>query len=177
MSSILENDGLVGLKNDSLVGLENDGLVGLENDGLVGLENDGLIGLKNDGLVGLKNDGLVGLENDGLVGLQNDSLDRDGLAMVVDDNCEFIFEGRLYRSYTDYVQARRSRTAGIFANSGMLAARSAIAEERTDPGPRWVKNPRDDLTIPPLLPGQKSSRIARTVRDLNLSGWMYRSAF
>ena len=173
MSSILENDGLVGLKNDGLVGLENDGLVGLEIDGLVGLENNGLVGLKNDGLIGLENDGLVGLENDGpiglendgLVGLQNDSLNRDGLAMVVNDNCEFIFEGRLYRSYTDYVQARRSRTAGIFANSGMLAARSAIAEERTDPGPRWAKNPRDDLAIPPLLPRRKSSRIARTVSE------------
>jgi hypothetical protein len=173
MSSILENDGLVGLENDSLVGLKNDGLVGLENDGLVGLENDGLVGLKNDGLIGLENDGLVGLENDcpvglendGLVGLQNDSLNRDGLAMVVNDNCEFIFEGRSYRSYTDYVQARRSRTAGIFANSGMLAARSAIAEERTDPGPRWAKNPRDDLAIPPLLPRRKSSRIARTVSE------------
>jgi hypothetical protein len=42
----------------------------------------------------LENDGLIGLQNDGLVGLQNDGLDRDGLAMVVDDNCEFIFEGR-----------------------------------------------------------------------------------
>ena len=58
------------------------------------LQNDGLVGLENDGLVGLENDGLVGLENDGLVGLENDGLDRDGLAMVVDDNCEFIFEGR-----------------------------------------------------------------------------------
>ena len=43
-----------------------------------------------------KNDGLVGLENDGLVGLENNGLDREGLAMVVDDNCEFIFEGRSY---------------------------------------------------------------------------------
>jgi hypothetical protein len=100
----------------------------------------------------LENDGLVGLENDSLVGLQNDDLDCDGLAMVVDDNCEFIFEGRSYRSYTDYVQARRSWTAGIFTNSGMLAARSAIAEERTAAGPRLAKNPRDDLAIPPLLP-------------------------
>ena len=32
-------------------------------------------------------------ENDSLVGLQNDDLDCDGLAMVVNDNCEFIFEG------------------------------------------------------------------------------------
>ncbi len=62
-------------------------------------------------------------ENDGLVGLQNDSLNRDGLVMVIDDNCEFIFEGRLYRSYMDYVHARRSRTADIFTDSGMLAAR------------------------------------------------------
>jgi hypothetical protein len=129
--------------------LENDGLVGLRNDGLVGLQNDGLVGLENDGLVGLENNGLVGLENNGLVGLENDGLDRDGLAMVVDDNCEFIFEGRSYRSYTDYVQARRRWTAGIFANSGMLAARSAIAEKRTAPGPRRAKNPRDDLAIPP----------------------------
>ncbi len=49
----------------------------LENDGLVGLENDGLIGLENDNLVGLQNDGLIGLENDDLIGLQNDDLDRD----------------------------------------------------------------------------------------------------
>jgi hypothetical protein len=35
--------------------------------------------------------------------IQNNDLDRDGLAMVVDDNCEFIFEGRSYRLYTDYV--------------------------------------------------------------------------
>ena len=75
--------------------------------------------------------------------------------MVVDDYCEFIFEGRLYRLYTDYVQARRSRTAGIFADSGMLAARSAIVEERTAPGPRRVKNPRVDLAIPTLLPPDK----------------------
>jgi hypothetical protein len=105
------------------------------------------------------------LENDGLVGLRNDDLDCDGLAMVVDDNCEFDFEGKSYRSYTDYVQAKRSRTAGIFADSGMLAARSAITEERTAPGPRQAKNPHNDLAIPPLLPRQKSSRIARTVSD------------
>jgi hypothetical protein len=104
--------------------------------------------------------------------------------MVVEDNCEFIFESRSYRSYTDNVQARRSRTAGIFANSGMLAARSAIAEERTAPGPRRAKNPRDDLAILPLLPQRKSSHIARTVSkdynkgiDLASSGRMYRSAF
>jgi hypothetical protein len=47
----------------------------------------------------------------------------------------------------------------------MLAARSAITEERTAPGPRRAKNPCDDLAIPPLLPQQKSSRIARTVSD------------
>ena len=92
------------------------------------------------------------LENDGLVGLQNDGLDGVCLAMVADDSCEFIFEGKSYRSYTDYVQARRTRIAGIFADSGMLATRSAIAEERTTPGPRRVKNPHDDLAIPPLLP-------------------------
>ena len=141
--------------------LETDVLVGLKNDGLVGLENDGLVGLQNDVLVGLQNNGLVGLQNNGLVGLQNNDLDCDGLAMVVDDNCDFIFEGRSYRSYTDYVQARRSWTAGIFANSGMLAARSAIVEERTAAGPRQVKNPCNDLAIPPLLPRQKSSRIDR----------------
>ena len=93
------------------------------------------------------------LESDGLVGLRNDDLDRDGLAIVVDDvNCKIMFEGKSYRSYEDYVQARRSRTAGIFANSGMLAARSAIAEERTAPGPLQAKNPCNDLAIPPLLP-------------------------
>ncbi len=85
--------------------------------------------------------------------------------MVVDDNCEFIFESRSYRSYTDYVQARQSRTAGIFTDYGMLAARSAIAEERTAPVPRRAKNPRDDLAIPPLLPRRKSSCIARTVSN------------
>ena len=71
------------------------------------------------------------LQNDGLVCLQNDGLDRNGLAMVVYDNYEFIFEGRLYQSYTNYVHTRRSRTADIFANSGMFAARSAITEGRT----------------------------------------------
>jgi hypothetical protein len=65
------------------------------------------------------------LENNGLVGLQNDDLDRDGLAMVVDDNCEFTFEGKSYRLYEDYVQAKRSRTTGIFAD--MLAARLAMS--------------------------------------------------
>ena len=35
-------------------------------------------------------------KNDGLVGFENNGLDREGLAMVVDDNCEFIFEGRSY---------------------------------------------------------------------------------
>jgi hypothetical protein len=104
------------------------------------------------------------LENDGLVGLRND-VDCDGLAMVVDDNCEFTFEGKLYHSYEDYVQAKQSRTAGIFANSGMLAARLAIADEMTAPGPRRAKNPRDDLTMPPLLPQRKSSCIARTVSE------------
>ena len=144
----------------------------VENNGLVGLQNDGLVGLEIDGLIGVQNDGLVGLQNDGLIGLQNDGLDRDGLAMVVDDNCEFIFEGRScrYRSYTDYVQARRSRTAGIFADSGMLAA-------RTTPDPRRAKNPWDDLAIPPLLPRRKSSRIARTVSEdydkgINLAGFV-----
>jgi hypothetical protein len=105
----------------------------------------------------------LNLDNDGLVGLRNDDLDCDGLAMVVGDNCEFNFEGKSYRSYTDYLQARQSRTAGIFTNSGMLAARSAIVEEMTAPGPRRAKNPRDVLAIPPLLPRRKSSRIARTV--------------
>ena len=35
-------------------------------------------------------------KHDGLVGLENNGLDREGLAMVIDDNCEFIFEGRSY---------------------------------------------------------------------------------
>jgi hypothetical protein len=107
------------------------------------------------------------LKNDGLVGLQNDDLDRDGLAMVVDDdNYEIMFEGKTYHSYEDYVQAKRSRTAGIFADdSAMLAAGSAIVEEMTAPGPRRAKNPRDDLAMPPLLPRRKSSRIARTVSE------------
>jgi hypothetical protein len=83
--------------------------------------------------------------------------------MVIDDNCEFNFEGKSYRSYEDYVQAKRSRTAGIFNDSGMLAARLAITEERTAPGPRQMKNPRNEQAIPPLLPRRKSSRIARTV--------------
>ena len=106
------------------------------------------------------------LENDGLVDLQNNDLDCDGLAMVVnDDNYEIMFEGKSYRLYEDYVQARRSWTAGIFANSGMLAARLAIAEEMTAPGPLRVKNPCDDLAMPPLLPRRKSSRIARSVSE------------
>jgi hypothetical protein len=100
------------------------------------------------------------LENDGLVGLRNNNLDCDRLAMVVDDdNYEIMFEGKTYHSYKDYVEAKRSRTAGIFADSGMLAARLAIAEEMTAPGPRRTKNPRDDL------PQRKSSRIARTVSE------------
>ena len=104
------------------------------------------------------------LENDGLVGLRNDDLDRDGLPMVVDDdNYEIMFEGKMYHSYEDYVKAKRRRTAGIFANSGMLAARLAIAEEMTAPGPRRAKNPRDDVAMPPLLPRRKSSR--RTVSE------------
>jgi hypothetical protein len=82
-----------------------------------------------------------------------------------DDNYEIMFEGKTYHSYKDYVEAKRSRTAGIFADSGMLAARLAIAEEMTAPGPRRTKNPRDDLAILPLLPQRKSSRIARTVSE------------
>jgi hypothetical protein len=105
------------------------------------------------------------IKNDGLVGLENDDLDCDGLAMVVGDNYEFNFEGKSYRLYEDYVQAMSSRTAGIFANSGMLAVRLAIAEEMTAPGPRRTKNPRDVLALPPLLPRQKSCRIARAVSE------------
>ena len=60
-SSILENDGLVGLENDGLglVDLNND------NDGLVDLDND------NDCLVDPDNDDdcLVDLNRDGLVGV------------------------------------------------------------------------------------------------------------
>jgi hypothetical protein len=93
------------------------------------------------------------LENDGLVGLRNNNLDWDRLAMVVnDDNYRIMFEGKTYRSYEDYVQAKRIQTAGIFADSGMIAARLAIDEEMTAPGPRRAKNPRDDQAIPPLLP-------------------------
>ena len=52
----------------------------------------------------------------------------------------------------------------------MLAARSAIVEERMAPGPRRAKNPQENLAIPPLLPRQKSSRIARTVsEDIDLA--------
>jgi hypothetical protein len=47
----------------------------------------------------------------------------------------------------------------------MLAARLAIAEEMTAPGPRRTKNPRDVLALPPLLPRRKSCRIARTVSE------------
>ena len=114
------------------------------------LENNSLVGFENDRIVGLQNDGLFGLQNDGLIGLQNDDLDRDGLAN--NDNYEIQFEGKSYRSYEDYVLARRTRTTSIFANSGMLVARLAIAEERTAPGTLRAKNPRDDLAIPPLLP-------------------------
>jgi flagellar biosynthesis GTPase FlhF len=82
-----------------------------------------------------------------------------------------MFEGKTYHSYEDYVEAKRSRTAGIFADSGMLAARLAIAEEMTTPGPLRAKNPHDDLAIPlPLLPRRKSSRIARTISEgINLA--------
>jgi hypothetical protein len=85
--------------------------------------------------------------------------------VVDDDNYEIMFEGKMYHSYEDYVEAKRSRTAGIFADSGMLAARLAIAEEMTAPGPLRAKNPRDDLAIQPLLPRRKSSCIARTVSE------------
>jgi hypothetical protein len=122
------------------------------------------------------------LKNDGIVGLRNDDLDRDSLPMVVDDdNYEIMFEGKMYHSYEDYVEAKRSRTAGIFADSGMLAARLAIAEEMTAPGPLRAKNPHDDLAIQPLLPQRKSSRIARTVSEgIDLAEFvrrMYHSAF
>jgi hypothetical protein len=83
--------------------------------------------------------------------------------VVDDDNYEIMFEGKMYHSYEDYVEAKRSRTAGIFANSGMLAARLAIAEEMTAPGPRRAKNPCNDVAMPPLLPLRKSSR--RTVSE------------
>ena len=122
------------------------------------------------------------LENDGLVGLRNNDLD-DSLAMVIDDdNYEIMFEGKTYHSYKDYVEAKRSRTAGIFADSGMLAARLAIAEEMTTPGPLRAKNPRDDLAIPPpLLPDESlvalPGQSAKASILLNSSGRMYRSAF
>ena len=106
------------------------------------------------------------LENNGLVGLRNDDLNRDGLAMVVDDdNYEIMFEGKSYRSYKDYVQARRSRTAGIFADSGMLAARLAIAEEMTTPGPLRAKNPRDDLAIPPAKVVERDRKRAEKAEE------------
>ena len=39
--------------------------------------------------------------------LRNDGLNRDGLAMVVDDdNYEIMFEGKTYLSYEDYVKAK-----------------------------------------------------------------------
>jgi hypothetical protein len=139
-----DHDGLIAI--DEQDNYNHDGLVDLNND------NDGLVDLDND------NDCLVGLECDGLVGFEcNDT--STGSAVT------WVFEGRSYRSHTDYIQARQSRTAGIFADFGMLAARSAIAEERTAPGSRRAKNPRDDLAIPPLLPQRKSSHIARTVSD------------
>ena len=54
------------------------------------------------------------LENDSLVGLRNDDLDHDGLPMVVnDDNYEIIFEGKMYHSYEDSMEAKQSRTAGV----------------------------------------------------------------
>jgi hypothetical protein len=65
--------------------------------------------------------------------------------------------------------------AGIFVNSGMLAARLAIAEEMTAPGPRRTKNSRDDVAMPPLLPRRKSSR--RTVSEgINLAATMQSSS-
>ncbi len=114
----------------------------------------------------------LNLENDGLVGKHNDRL-----AMVVDNYCRFTFEVKSYPLYTDYVLAKQTRTADIFANSGMLAARSAMAEGRTAPGPRRVKVPHDDRALPPLLPQRKSSHIARKVsedydKDINLDGFV-----
>ena len=53
----------------------------------------------------------------------------------------------------------------------MLAARLAIAEEMTAPGPRRAKNPHDDVAILPLLPRRKSSR--RIVsKGINLAAMM-----
>jgi hypothetical protein len=107
------------------------------------------------------------LENDGLV----------GLAMVVEDYGEFTLKSKSYLSYMDYVLARQSRNTNIFANSGMLAARPAITEGRTAPGPRQAKVPRNDRAMPPLLPQQKLSSIARIVskdfdKDINLAGFV-----
>jgi hypothetical protein len=112
--------------------------------------------LENDGLVGLENDGIVGLQNDGLVGLQNNGLDRDGLVMFVDVNCEFIFEGKSYQAKSDHRYLCRFRHA-------CCKVSHRGGEDR--PGPRRAKNPRDDLAMPPLLPRQKPSRIARTVSE------------
>jgi hypothetical protein len=44
------------------------------------------------------------LENDGLVGFRNDDLDCDSLAMVVDDNSEYNFEGMVERVVFDDVE-------------------------------------------------------------------------
>ena len=114
----------------------------------------------------------LNLENNNLVSLQNARL-----AMVVDNYGEFTFEGKSYPSHMDYVLAKQSRTADIFANSGMLAARSAMAEGRTAPGPRRAKVPHNDQVMPPLLPQQKSSCIARIVskdydKEINLAGFV-----
>ena len=59
----------------------------------------------------------------------------------------------------------------------MLAARSALAEGRTAPGPRRAKVPRDDQAMSLLLPQRKPSRIARIVskdydKDTDLAGFV-----
>ena len=162
-----DHDGLIAIDEDDY---NHDGLVDLNNDNncLVDPDND------NDCLIRLNRDGLVGFECDDLVGVLvsdlSDSEEIGGMPSLPEN-----VAGKSYPSYTDYVQARRSRTAGIFANSGMLAARSAIAEERTAAGPRRAKNPRDDLAMPPLLPRRKSSR--RIVsEDIDLAATMQSSS-
>ena len=104
------------------------------------------------------------LENDGLVGLRNDDLDRDGLTMVVDnDNYEMMFEGKMYHSYDDYVKAKRSRTADIFANSPRRcghASAAAPTKVKSQDSQQRHQSCRDDAI---LLPGVSSCRHHRRV--------------
>jgi hypothetical protein len=117
------------------------------------------------------------LKNDGLVCLRNDDLDCDGLPMVFDDNCEFDFEGKSYRSYTDYVQAKRSRTAGIFTNSGIQPSRRRgpplLQGGQRIPGMIWRYRRCCPDESQVALPGQS----AKASILLNSSGRMIHSSF